>query len=444
MSRRTLTLGLRIGLLGVAVGVTTLLGSAPMANAETRDGPVTRWVTHNASALDTVDPTGPLSDLRPLRRSVDDAFVVGLGESAHGAAEETQLKHRVLRLLVERMGFRTVAWEEDWTTGLLIDRYIRTGEGDLGELMGRMSDQYQTREVADVLRWLRGYNAEHADKVRFVGVEYYYTQPSAYDAVAAYVAETAPHRLPELEEHLDAIRPDTSDMKAYVEEYQGLPAESKERNARRGLEVHRLVESLQHGNGDRAYAVALHHARQIRSFYEYYALEMNEANQHREAHAAANLRWWRDYSGRDEIAYWAASAHAANAPDLHIALPPPAPDLRFASAGSYLRRWYGDRYLSIGFTFDHGAVYLGDGQTAEQPKPKPEWFEKPFGDVEADQFTLDLEGPAPSPVQDWLEGPVKTRGLAHAGADSYIDGGSLEQWFDVIVHRQTVSPAHAP
>ena len=87
------------------------------------------------------------------------------------------------------MGFRTVAWEEDWTTGLEIDSYIRTGEGDLADLMRRMSDQYQTREVAAVLRWLRGYNAEHADKVRFVGVESYYTQPSAYDAVAAYAAK---------------------------------------------------------------------------------------------------------------------------------------------------------------------------------------------------------------------------------------------------------------
>ena len=126
-------------LLGVAVGATALLGSAPVANAETRDEPVTGWVRHNATALDTVDPAGPLKDLRALRRSVDDAFVVGLGESVHGAAEETELKHRVLRLLVERMGFRTVAWEADWTTGLLVDRYIRAGDGDFDELMSRMS-----------------------------------------------------------------------------------------------------------------------------------------------------------------------------------------------------------------------------------------------------------------------------------------------------------------
>jgi erythromycin esterase-like protein len=71
------------------------------------------------------------------------------------------------------MGFRSVAWEEDWTTGLQIDKYIRTGKGDLNALMGRMSPQWQSRQVADVLAWLRDYNAGRSDKVRFVGVEYY-------------------------------------------------------------------------------------------------------------------------------------------------------------------------------------------------------------------------------------------------------------------------------
>ena len=81
------------------------------------------------------------------------------------------------------------------------------------------------------------------------------------------------------------------------------------------------------------------------------------------------------------------------------------------------------------------------GQTAAQPKPKRDWFEQPFGAVKADQFALDLRRSAPRSVRKWLEGPVKTRGLPHAGPDSYIDGGSVAQWFDVIVHRQTVSPA---
>jgi hypothetical protein len=126
--------------------------------------------------------------------------------------------------------------------------------------------------------------------------------------------------------------------------------------------------------------------------------------------------------------------------------------MRFASAGSYLRRWYGQGYLSIGFTCDHGTVGLGAGETITLPPPAPDWFERPFGEVDevgevgaagavgGDQFSLDLRTPAPPPVRRWLEAPAKTRGLADRGPDSYMDGGTLAQWFDIIVHRQELSP----
>ena len=99
-----------------AVVVAAVLAAALTACAAAPDVP--GWIADRAAPLASADPAAPLDDLEPLRRSVGDAQVVGLGESVHGAAELTTLKHRTLRLLVERMGFRTVAWEEDWTTGL--------------------------------------------------------------------------------------------------------------------------------------------------------------------------------------------------------------------------------------------------------------------------------------------------------------------------------------
>jgi erythromycin esterase-like protein len=170
-------------LLAAGAGVVAVLAGTLTAHAQARPQPVTGWIRHHAAPLDTADPAAPLGDLTPLRRAIGDAMIVGLGKSVHGAAEEISLKHRVLRLLVERMGFRSVAWEEDWTTGLQIDKYIRTGRGDLGALMRRMSPQWQSRQVVDVLAWLRDYNAGHDDKVRFVGVEYYLLGSLAYDAV---------------------------------------------------------------------------------------------------------------------------------------------------------------------------------------------------------------------------------------------------------------------
>jgi erythromycin esterase len=113
--------------------------------------------------------------------------------------------------------------------------------------------------------------------------------------------------------------------------------------------------------------------------------------------------------------------------------------MSFPSAGSYLRCWYGQRYLSIGFTFDHGTVSLGPGATMTMPQPAQDWFERPFAEVGADQFALDLRTPAPPAVRSWLEAPMLTRGLPDRGPDAYMAGGSLAEWFDVIVHRQEVT-----
>jgi hypothetical protein len=43
-------------------------------------------------------------------------------------------------------------------------------------------------------------------------------------------------------------------------------------------------------------------------------------------------------------------------------------------------------------------------------------------------------------VRRWLEAPIRTRGLPDRGPDSTMSGGTLAQWFDVIVHRQEVTP----
>jgi erythromycin esterase-like protein len=405
---------------------------------------VVGWIKSNAVRLNSTDPAAPPDDLAPVRAMVGNARVVALGESTHGAHEEATLKHRVLRFLVEQMGFRSIAWEEDWTMGLLLDDYIRTGRGDLNALLSETD--WNTREVAGVLRWLRGYNARHADKVRFVGVEFYATRPLAYDAVTTYVAEYAPALLPELERHLRVVRPNTSNMADYVGWYFGVTDKSP--YIRHARQVYDLVEQLPHSPGGRAYDLALQHARQIRSFYEFFDLGSDQAAAYRDSRAADNLRWWHRRTGH-KIAYWAATPHTANAPGLQVSQPP-TPTVRYDSAGSYLRRWYGNRYRSIGFTFDNGAVNAGTGmppwtpRPVQVPRPALDFAERPLGDAGLDQYALNLHADAPPAVRSWRQSSAKTRVIgtydpAKPG-DYYMTGGSLSQWFDVIIHRQKVTP----
>jgi len=428
--------GWLIAITVLAVGAVLMITVPDHADAGDQDQAVTSWVQRHSTPLTTVDADASLQDLAPLRRSIGDATVVGLGESVHGAAEVETMKHRVLRVLVERMGFRSVAWEEDWTIGVQIDRYIRTGAGDLDEIMGQMSGQWQSRETMDVLRWLRDYNRGRSDKVRFFGVEYIFTRSLAYDRVDDYVAEVAPQQLARLRRDLDAIRPTKPNIFEHIEWFASV--DDKDSFVDRARRVRGLVEGISHRQGDRQHAAVLHAARQIESFYEHFSMPESKAHTYRDAHAAQNLRWWQRLTD-DKVAYWAASPHTANAPRLRIATPPQE-DLRFASVGSYLRRWIGRRYLSIGFTFDHGNVNVGPDATKAMPPPTAGWFERPFGAVPVEQFALDLRTSAPDAVHQWLHADIVTRGLPDGVPTSYMDGGTLAEWFDVSVHRQVVTP----
>ena len=104
---------------------------------------MTRWLDRHAQGLPA------------LAGATDGATVVGLGESVHGAHEEAALKFRALKRLVTREGFRSIAWEEDWTSGRAIDRFVTTGRGRLPALVGRMTGQWQSRETLRTLRRAR-------------------------------------------------------------------------------------------------------------------------------------------------------------------------------------------------------------------------------------------------------------------------------------------------
>jgi len=415
-------------------GVVTVQARNNPVQADQVQDPVAAWVEDNAVPVRTIDPAAPLDDLAHLRRSVGGARVVGLGESVHGTREQTALKLRTMRYLVEELGFRSIAWEDDWTLGLLMNEYLQTGRGDLPALVKQMSTAWRSHEIVEVLRWLRSYNATHRDKVRFAGVEYFTTRALAYEAVEEYVAKVAPRRLPEIREHLGPITPKTPDMKAHLDWYLD-PETDKAPYLAHARAAYALVKSLPHRPGDRRYAVTLHHAKQILNWYEGFSLPSVFA--HRDARAAENLKWWTEFSG-DKVVYWAAAAHVADAPGLRY-VTPPYPDVSFPSVGSYMRDWYGQRYRTIAFTFDQGSLY-GEGGPVVAPPSAADWFEKKFESVNAAQFTLDLRRPAPRPVRDWLTAEAKTRGFPEAGLDSHMTGGSLAEWFDVIIHRRTVTP----
>lgn len=115
------------------------------------------FARERAHRLHSLDPQVPLDDLEPLLDIVGQARVVAIGENNHHVREFGLLRHRILRLLVERAGFTAVGVESGFTEGRSVRVWVRGGPGEVGEVAaeGTGFSLGEAEEFQGMLRWLR-------------------------------------------------------------------------------------------------------------------------------------------------------------------------------------------------------------------------------------------------------------------------------------------------
>ena len=315
-----------------------------------------------------------------------------------------------------------------------INDYIHGRRADRDALVARMSREARTVEVAEFLTWLRGYNRTHRDKVTFVGAEYFATRPLAYDAVRRYVAANAPGQLATLRPLLRLTEPPDDDMGAYLRWFLDNVGD-KAPYWRAATAMYDLVEALPTHSRDRSYALALQHARQIRSFYTAFSLASEEVFAYRDARAAENVRWWQKFS-RDRVVYWAAAAHTTTASEVSISIADAEPASRrsvhTSSAGT-------DRSTSPSGTRSTPAPCSSLLRSRRRCRRRwtsgssPRW---PALRCPASSSHSARSLPV---VRAWLHRPMLTRGIPEAGITSTMSGGTSRQWYGALVHTQQVS-----
>ncbi|MCO5972421.1 erythromycin esterase family protein [Actinoallomurus soli] len=118
-----------------------------------------------------------------LRSLPAQPLLLGLGEARHFVGELGEVRNEIFRHLVEHEGYRSFAIESDCLMGLVVDDYIMTGAGTLDDVMERgFSHGFGTSPAnRDLVRWMRAYNEEHDEKLRFFGfdgpLEYWAASP---------------------------------------------------------------------------------------------------------------------------------------------------------------------------------------------------------------------------------------------------------------------------
>ncbi|TYC07470.1 erythromycin esterase family protein [Actinomadura syzygii] len=135
--------------------------------------------------------------------------LLGLGEARHFVGELGELRNEVFRYLVEHEGYRSFAIESDCLKALVVDDYLATGAGTLDDVMERgFSHRFGTTPAnRELVRWMREYNREHDERLRFFGfdgpLEYWAASPrEALTALHALLDGPLPHTLETIDELL--------------------------------------------------------------------------------------------------------------------------------------------------------------------------------------------------------------------------------------------------
>ncbi|MET7800734.1 erythromycin esterase family protein [Streptomyces decoyicus] len=398
-----------------------------------------------ARPLRTTEPYGDLNDLRPFGHMLGNPQVVGMGEATHSSHEFITMKLRVLRYLVENKGFRAFAMETSWSSGLRIDEYLLSGEGDPRQIMREeFQDTYawwNTEEYLALVEWMRAYNIRHPhDPLRFVGDDFAYAGPELYDKVLAYVAQAHPALLPRFTELYRGLRPNTT-AGTYMKEYLTRPPAERRSMAKRTARALALLKRHPVSAGARkgAYAWAVQNATAIDQTARGYAFDFENQKQlkasmrFRDQLMADNIVWWHAHTGQ-KILLSAHNAHVS-----YETSDPRYPKMQ----GAFLHEQFGKDYVSVGSTFGRGS-FNATGSNKETrvytlgPAAQGS-TEHLLDQVSPRDYAMDLRT-VPEVARTWLATARPTRSIGTSYPEP-VHPIALARSHDILIHLHRVRPA---
>jgi len=302
-------------------------------------------IKEHAVPLATVEAGHGFDDLAPLDKIVGDARIVALGEASHGTREFFQMKHRLLEYLVNKKGFTVFAIEANWPESEVADRYIKTGEGDPTKALDAMYFwTWHTKEVADMIQWMRDYNQKPGDHPILTFTSFDMQTPNvAARLVQEYVAKADKASLPTVKAAYERYSPERATQRV------SLTPEALKADLAHAEEVLKLLDSRRQELIRATSEAEFRHARQCARIVQQ-AATMNAPQQNpyeiRDRSMAENVRWLaEDAYPNQKIVLWAHNGHIGD--DLILGAP---------TMGRHLRKMYGAKMATFGFGFDYGEI----------------------------------------------------------------------------------------
>jgi erythromycin esterase len=390
--------------------------SGPIVNLDMSD-PVIAWMVRNSISLRGTNPALSGTDLGALESATGSAHIIGVGEATHGTHEFFEMKHRLLRDFVTKLGVTAFAIEATLPEAFELDTYVRTGSGDPTRALSHLYFwTWRTQEVADMIAWMREYNRTRPaeQRIGFYGVDMQYPGQAAR-GVLSYLSQARSALQPTVTQFyscLDGYLND--DAGRFPADFASLPADTRAKclasvTAAHDSMVAHAVE-LEAQSSAAAYQKYVRFARVV---VQWVTRSDRNAIFYRDLAMAENARWVLSQQPRGgRVLLWAHNAHVMFAT---------------GSMGRALRDSLQSDYVNIGFAFDSGSFNarpsLTDEPTALRIGAAPSvTYEARFRLLNT-PFYIDLRSANSYNTRLWLSGGV----LRDIGAVFYEGSPNLVQ-----------------
>ena len=109
--------------------------------------------------------------VKNINTQFKDYTIVGLGEGTHGTKEFNEIRSEISKQLINKSDFRIIAFESAYGDASLLNEAVNS-DADLHVALKKyITSIWQTKEIYDLMMWIREYNKNHKDKVIISGFD---------------------------------------------------------------------------------------------------------------------------------------------------------------------------------------------------------------------------------------------------------------------------------
>jgi erythromycin esterase len=390
------------------------------------------------------------------------ASLVAISEGVHAGAEPLEFRNRVFQYLVEQLGFTAIAIESGFTEGRVVHDYVRGGRAELAAALRQgISWTFDRLPQNDALvRWIRAYNDDpkHVRKLNFYGFDVPGSPGNpaanrglrtALDEVLSYLDRVDTTAAPTFRARLDRFLPDIhlDPSKADGPGYPKLTQADRDQVTAAVADLVALFErrearySAASSPADYQWTYrSLLGARSADEWLRQVPIGWKqsdgmtffaEATDIRDRAQADNLGWIVEQEGPNgKLVAFASRYHISTSP---VKTPLSRGGPGNTVAGTYLRRRFGSRLVTIGNLIGKGSFGCSGFSGPIDPAP-PASIDGTVGALGRPLLLLDLRA-APPNVRSWLDQERDMGG--GQGAMRTVIGRA----FDILFYLDQVTPA---